>query len=653
MRRRGTLKYYEAPNYAGMSNVVFHHRAQELETNTTNSAGVVNASGHVTKIISILGTPHEFDGNGTAANITLTGSGVNKEIAFAGSARLRHNGLSSVWDNFQYRATLTDLKATIHGVFKFGTGSNPNALYGLFGNYAASSANKGVGAYFDDRSPTLNNHFNLTIVRGTSSNFVLQATNSDILIPNVYHDIWIQYDFSQGQANKEGVGLLVIDGREYVLGIRMDVTTPQATPSFAMEIGNVGNALAIGNLVGSIKEITFQDGVETAAFRRNFIINRMAKYGLIGPAHSTSDIIFRSQLRITDELTETRYYLPVCLFQNPNTPSTINQIFRDTVTHVYDAGGKASRRKSTDGLRTFAAKQDVFNPSGAEAVLSVGGGYDSAGKLHFFANTQTAGNNTSTNKMYYAYSTDDGDTWSSFTDITSSLTSDLLGGFIVDQTMIETNGALIISYYKFTQNGDVSESANYILKSTDGGSTWASKTIRAKSSTYRNEGTLVALTSTNIFYLCRDEVTLEWRAYKSTDTGENWSDLGAFDIGESLTRATPPLLRKFLLNGTSVVVFYWARRDLDQLCAAYVVTATLDSTGISAFTGGTKVVLAQGNDDNHYHYGDVCHWNNDMNAVASWPYDPYPGTGAGTENTLRTFNLITAQYDSIKTFLGL
>lgn len=653
MRRRGTLKTYEAPNYAGLSNVVYHARAEGLVTNTSNSYGVVNASGHVTKWTSVLTTTHEFDGNGTAANITLVGSGVDQAVSIAAGARLRHNGLSSVFNAFHFVVGITNLKATIHMVVKIGSSSNPNSIAGFFGNNGGSASNKGINGHFDDRSGSnLSNAFNLGVVKGTSNSFILQATNGNILKPNTWLDIWIQYDMSQAQEDQ---GLILVNGKPYTLAIRTDTTVMVTTPTYAMEIGDIGNATL--NLLSpatvQFKEITFQTGVEADAFRQAFIMARMAKYRIVPEPHSTDGIIFRTQFQLTNLLSETRYYLPVILLQNPVNPLTLVQIFHDSVSHVYESAGKISMRKSTDGGRTWGSKTTVLDPASTEAAYGVGGNYDSTGKIHLFVDTHTALDNTSTNKMYYATSTDDGTNWSSFTDITSSLASDSLASWRIDQRLIETNSALIISYYKVTAEGDATESANYILKSTDGGSTWVTKTVRAKSTTYRNESSLVALTSTNIFLLARDEVTSEWRAYKSTDTGENWSDLGAFDIGEVLTRESPPLLHKFVINGSTVIVFYWARRDTDQLMAAYVPATSLDSTGISAFLQSSKVCLAQGSSSQHYHYGDMCHFNNDMNAIGAWPYDPFPASGPATENLLRTFNVITAQYESIKNLYSL
>src|SRR3972149_5599406 len=177
MRRRGILKKYADPDYAGMSNVVFHGRADGLVVNTTNSFGVVDVSGNVTKLISVDTTTHEFDSNGTAP--TLTGTGIDAAIVFGGAGRLRHNGANSVFNNFHYRASINDLKWTIHGIVKFGTTSNPDAVYGLFGNNGGASGSKGINGNFDDRaSVNLNENFSFGITRGVSASLITLSNNN-------------------------------------------------------------------------------------------------------------------------------------------------------------------------------------------------------------------------------------------------------------------------------------------------------------------------------------------------------------------------------------------------------------------------------------------------------------------------------------------
>lgn len=646
MRRRGTLKRYLAPDYAAMSNVVFHGRADGLVINTTNSFGVVDVSGNVTKWISVDTTTHEFDSNGTAP--TLTGTGIDAAIVFGGAGRLRHNGASSVFNNFHFRASINDLKWTIHAVVKFGTTSDPNAIYGLFGNNAGSSTTKGINGNFEDRvSINSNEGFSFAITRGVSASLITLSNNNNTIPANRWVDLWIDVDKSKDQKIQTRV---FINGYEYTVLNRVDSATMATTPSFAMEIGGCGNAALTGTL--SLKEITFQDGIETDLFRRGFILSRMAKYRLTPYTQQIDNIVRITKARVTETFDDNRYYLPLVMCQNPTNTNVIVVLMGDSTSHVYDAGGKISKRRSTDKGKTFGTKSDVYDPSGAAQAKAIGACYDSTGRLHGVVDVHTAGDGTSTNTMIYMYSDDDGDNWSTV-DITASLASDLLATFRIDARMIENNGVLMVSYYKFTAEGDVTESANYILRSTDGGANWTTITVRAKGTTYRNEGCIVGASSTVLFDVIRDEVTHEWHQYTSTDNGLNWSAQAAVTFGEALGRESPVIISKFLINGSSVVALIYADRDADTLKIVYATAANLISSGATGWNLSTKYTLNQGDLSKHYHYGDHIYPDNNMNGVIMFPYDPYPISGAGTQNAIELWPIQTAHYSAIKSLLGL
>jgi len=645
MRRRGTLKKYADPDYAGMSNVVFHGRADGLVVNTTNSFGVVDVSGNVTKLISVDTTTHEFDSNGTAP--TLTGTGIDAAIVFGGAGRLRHNGANSVFNNFHYRASINDLKWTIHGIVKFGTTSNPDAVYGLFGNNGGASGSKGINGNFDDRaSVNLNENFSFGITRGVSASLITLSNNNNIFPANRYVDFWIHVDKSQEQKLQTR---LFINGYEHTVSNRVDSVSMFTNPTYAMEIGGCGNATIPGIL--SLKEITFQDGIETDAFRNAFILARMAKYRIVPFSHQTDNIIRRTKATLIETFDDTRYYLPIALCQNQTDTNIIIVLLGDSASHVYDAAGKISMRKSTDKGRTFGAKTTINDPAGAVQAKAAGGCYDSTGRLHVIMDLHTAIDATSTNTMEYWYSDNDGTSWTS-SDITANLASDALASWRIDGRMIENNGALMITYYKVTAEGDATESANYILRSTDGGATWTTITVRAKSTTYRNEACIVACSSTVLFVVVRDEVTVEWHQYTSTDNGLNWSAQGALSLGEALTQESPVIIRTLLLNGALIACVVWADRSADVLKCCYATAANLIASGLTGWNLATKHTLNQGSASKHYHYGDHLYPDNDMNGIIMFPYDPYPVSGPGTANVIELWNIQTAHYSAIKTLLG-
>lgn len=644
MRRRSLTNKTTAPDYAGLTDVDFHHRAEGLVVNTTNAAGVVDGSGNVTKISSM--SPHasgvEFDSNGTAP--VLSGG----SIVFAGTGTLRHNGAGSVFNAYHYNSNINLVTWCVHFVVKIGSGSNPGAEYGVFGNNGSGSGNKGISGRFSDASAAnRNNAFVIQITRGTSQSFILQAENNNIIEPNRLIDVWIEIDKS---LTTEDQAKLYINGYKTAVSMRVDSATAVTTPSFSMEIGGCGNGSAMA--VMELKEITFQRGLPTSAFRQKFILARMYKYGIVAYPHTIEAIQRRSFINLFNIVAQSRYFLTVHLCQNPSNPNVIVSLFSDMITHVYDADRLISMRVSQDKGRTWSTKSTVFNPVGAEAAGTFSAGYGSGNRLHLIADTHTDFAVSATHKLYYMYSDDDGATFSTPVDITSVIPSDGLNTWRTYVSLIENDSVLLSGFYKQTDEGDVTNSARYLLRSTDNGATWAAVLVQS-SSIYRNEMDLVALSSSFILLVTRDEVTHEWYQSVSTDNGATWTNQGALDFGEALTRESPVRLVTFLMDGTLVVACYYADRDRDQFKVVYAKASDIIASGIAGWVLATKFVIFQGGNSQHLHYGDVCHYNNDFNAIAMYAYDQFPGVGTGEINQMYTFDVPTCHYEFVKTQLGI
>lgn len=642
-RRRALSNKVIQPDYAGLTGVVFHHRYEGLVTGTTNAAGVVDGSNNVTKIISM--SPHvtgnEFDSNGTAP--TLTADGILNGL----TGRLRHNGASSVFNNFHHRATITDLKWAVHGVFKIGNSSNPNAAYGLFGNAAGSSANKGISFFYDDRAVNnTNNAFTFLIGKASAGVFITLASNTNIFTPNTFIDFWLQVDKSQIQENQVQ---LYINGFRFISSNRIDNNTTVTTPSFAMEIFGWGNGGA--SAIMTMKEITFQDALNTDAFRQQFITDRMFKYGIAAFPNVVDSIPISSDWNLVNTFDETRYYLTNHLCQKPSDPNVITSIFLDTVDHLFQTTRKVSYRKSLDKGRTWGAKGTVSDPAGTEAVGDVGAGVGSDGRLHCIYDTETSWTAGSTNKLYYTYSTDDGVTWQTPVDITSILPSDGLTAWRVYCHIIENNGVLMCVIYRFTAEGfDFTNSARTLLRSTNNGSSWTAIDIQT-GSVYRNESAIIGLSSTVLLVVTRDEVTFEWYQSMSTDNGLTWSNQGALNFGESLASACPVRLRKFQIAGTDVVACYYLDRTNNLFKVIYGKVSDLIASGLTGWNLNTKFTIHQGSGE-HLHYGDVCHYDGDFKGLAQYVIDTFPPTG-GTQNEMYTIDVPTFQYPFVKSALGL
>lgn len=629
------------PDYAGLSGVVFHGRSEGLVVNTNNGFGTVDASGNVTtwKSVSPHATGNDFNSNATAP--TLSGG----NIVLGGAGNFRHSGLSSVFNFMHYNATLANLKWCAHGIIKMGTTSNPGGTYGILGNAGGTTTNKGMVIYYDD-SGLLNNKMALQIYRGVSNSFIENSYLDNLFTAGEFIDFWFEVDMSLGQEDQIKA---FFNGVRFYTANYFNSTTPVTTPTFAMEIGAFGNGVLKG--IFTIKELTIQSSLNDANFRTRFIASRMYKYGLIPKASYAESMRLLEERILLDTFDETRYYLNTHLSQNPSNSNIIVQTFQDTVNHYYEAAAKISVRKSTDKGLTWGSKTTAFDPTGADSAREHCAGYGTGDRLHIIDITITSLLVGSTRKLWYLYSDDDGGTWSTPLDITSILPADGLAASRTYSTIIENAGRLMCVIYSVTSEVASTNSALYLIYSDDNGANWNYKTIRASAaSPYLNESAIVALSSTSVLVISRNDTTKEWSHIISSNNGDTWGAPGDITFGESLVTAGPVRLKKFLLNGTSVVACYFLDRDrlLTKVC--YAVTANVIASGISGWNVKTKVILYQGTAGRYLHYGDVCHYDNSLLTVASYPLE-YPANDV--DNELLTMKFSSAHYYLVKLELGL
>lgn len=645
--RRALSNKVVQPDYAGLTGVIFHGRSEGLVVNSDNGFGTIDVSGNVTAFKSV--SPHAtgvtFGPQGTSP--TLSGG----SMVFGGAGNLRHTGASSVFNTLHYRSSINDLKWAIHGVIKVGNSDNPNTFYSITGNNGGASTTKGITFGYDDRAsiPT-NNSITISITRGTTQSFIALSGNTNIWTPNRELDFWIQVDKSLDQEDQVKV---FINGFRFVVSMRMDTASMVTTPTYAMEIGATGNA--VGRAVMTLKEITIQDALNTDAFRQTFITNRMFKYGITAFPSVVDGIVMTSDWVLTNVFDENRYYLTNNLCQSPLNSNKIVSIFHDTVTHLYDAASKISRRISTDKGLTWSAKSTVFDPSGADSARDQSAGYGDDGRLHMITGTCTSlsGGGVSVEKLWYTYSDDDGATWSTASNITSILPADSLNGLRCYCTIIENSGRLMTAIYKTTDEGDATNSANYLIYSDDNGTTWGYKTIRASAATFIDESDIVVTTGNNLLIIARNDSTFEWTQFRSTDNGDTWTNDGDCSFGESFSQACPVRLKKLTIASTDIIACYYSDRARDVFRVIYAKASDIVSSGVSAWNQGTKIVLHQGSNAEHLHYGDVCHYNGGFEAIAMYAIDPYPPSGGGTDNEMYTIKLPTFHYPFVKTAFGL
>lgn len=637
------------PDYSSLSSYEGRWSDEGLVTNTTNSYGIVDGSGNVTTLKSILPGPTGRDlvSNGTAPTLT------SGNLTFGGAGRLRHSG-ASTWNFAHFNATPANLKWTVHIVTKVGTGSDPNAFYGLVGNNGSSGGNKGFSIYFDDRvAGPRNNAIRCQITQG-GGNFTFNNTQDNVITPNELCVITVETEI--GTTPNSGKQRVWINGRLQSIQVVYTTVGLITTPTLDLEIGGSGNGA--GPLVGIIKECIIQSTIETGQVRSAFTQGLMYKYGIYETVFlaepdptRTFDIFNTYQAAVGD------YYLACSFDQHPIFPYRGVRVFADGTDHTAELTKKASVQKFTNYGQSFATKTVLYDPVGSLAVQDLGGGYANSGRHFTFMDIHTASGGASTSPHYafMSYTDDDYDS-QTLVDITSLLPSDGLDTWRFYGNLIENNGYLMFPFYKLDDEGDTNPSAIYLLRiaSTLDPSilgNWAVHTIYAPTaSPYLNETTIIALNDNTILALARNDVTFEYTQFISTDNGVNWTNQGDCSFGETLAFAGPCRLNTFSLAGTKVIVCYYPDRNAPSLKAVYAKASDIIASGVSGWNLSTKTTLLSGT-GRRLHYGDYFHPNGNFNAIGMSAYEKSPLDLSN--NDLVTFVVLSTHYATVKTALGL
>jgi hypothetical protein len=347
---------------------------------------------------------------------------------------------------------------------------------------------------------------------------------------------------------------------------------------------------------------------------------------------------------LLNTLDENRYYLNSLLHQNPTNLSVVLHTFGDGTNHVADAGKKISFRKSTDRGETFGSKATLYDPTdGTFQIQDPGIGYDRQGRLHIMADCHsTVGSTGGTHELRYMYSDDDGTTVSS--PVTITLPSNGMATFRMYGRIIDMGGGLLLApCYFFTEEGTTTNSARYALRSTDRGANWSWVLIES-GSTYINEMEFLGIDNDIVIGIARYESLPQFWMYKSTDRGATWTSVGVFSTGVALTSATPCRLHKFQLDdGTWTAVMYFVNRGTGTktLYALYGRLNVGIEAGIGLFKQSSLTTLAT--NSNIIHYGDVCHYNGNMNARGAWPRE----TNFPIDNEMIYIQLPATHYTTI------
>lgn len=377
----------------------------------------------------------------------------------------------------------------------------------------------------------------------------------------------------------------------------------------------------------------------------------LPQHGILGKPASLIPTDDTKTYSLQSTLDETRYYLCSTLHQSPKVRSVILNTFTDGLHHNYDPDKVISVRKSTDLGLTYATKTTLYNPTdGTFQAQSLSAGYSNNGRFHALISCQdSSGTPGGNQELRYLYSDDDCTTMSS--PVTITLPSTSLNAFRMHDKIIDLgNGVMLAPAYFVTDEGDATQSERYVVKTTDGGANWSWILVEGPTSTYINEGSLLAVTNDIVYMMCREDTSTpypQFYCYKSLNQGATWTNLGIFGTTVNKAVADPPILRKFRAdNGKWYAVMYFSDRG-GSANDIYAIYGRLDNGvegGMGLFNLSTLTLL-RSDPTTYLHYGDFIHYNNNMNARGAWPREA--SSVALEDNEIIYFENLTTQYDSV------
>lgn len=642
------------PLYSTLSNLACVLDATGLRWGQNNSYGEVNNSGHVISWKGIApGTTTDrlFSGSGFGTPLKLIDGGIN----FGGQSTIFHDGTITEFNFLHYNSPVSNLKWTMHIVGKIGNNSDPDYVYGIIGNNGTSQGNKGIAEYFEDRVIVSRTDGLTSLITKGTAGFIISGTPNSIITPNTPLVLTIETDMSLTAADRQ---------KYYINGVRIahTVSSPSTAvatnPTYALNIGSTGNN--IFPLFGWISHVVIQSGVESGGTMTAFV-NSLLPYTVRKANQFLIVDEARTYQAFNTYAPAGRYFFVQGMTYNPLNPAVIMKLYHNGNAHTEDNDKYIAFQKSTDYGRTWGSNTTWYDDDGAGtyAVQDGQADYTSDGRLHSISCWHTTiGTGGGSHKLIYTYSDDDGTTVNSV-DISSVIPSDGLNSYRAHGKIVEGgDGYVYACLYKFTDEGDVTQSANYVLRKPVGSSTtWTVFTVRAVGSTYINEMSIERVDNSTLIIIARDEATKEWNQYLGTSNGSSWSDQGAVTFGETRTTvASPPFLTSFniVVDGISTrVLACWfldkesATKTVEYICA---LPANILSSGVSGWNTSTKST-AYSSSTNILHYLKVAFPYGNINGVGAGALEPNPFTG--TENSLVTFDAAASNYYPIRTALGL
>lgn len=646
-------KYPRAPLYSTLGNIELILDATGFRYNATNDYGQLSqGSVQVWKSIAPGPTGRDFSASGLGPGSSGSPGQWLDGFVQLGGALVYAGAVAADFNFMHYNATIGNLKWTVHIVMKIGKEADPDWVYGIFGNNGSSQGNKGVSINYEDRlSGPRSNGITGTITKGTAG-FIVFTNPDNLITPNVPFVFTIETDMSQLAADRQEY---FINGVQFAFTATSPSTAVVTTPTHPMDIGGIGNGAL--PLHGFVSHVIIQSRVETSGVRNAFITSLLP---FISSKGKMSYNVDESRTYIQGTfLSESIYYLGVSVKRNPVTGNVLTVFGQWTSTgHAWHEDNKVMFRKSTDNAHTFAAKADAFNPGANRGILDCGFFYGDDGVGHGFSNTADGTGSTitpGTSKLFYFTTPDDGTNWSN-QEITN-MPSDGLNDTFAYGNGYQSDGFYFYPVYRL--NTAITSFAIYVLRWPVGGNiatdlVW--KLVYA-GATYRNESTIARIGANSHVLIARDEVSLEWRQYKTSDNWDNVTDDGALNFGETNTVAGPCRLTMFKANRNGVLhdvlACYYPLRGTAVLKVSYALPADIVSSGVAGWPLAAKVTIVD--DTEIIHYGSVYQIDyNDGNGPTFNGFGVYTReVVASATSTLISFNIPSVAYSSIMTTLGI
>lgn len=533
---------------------------------------------------------NEFDASlpftvvGTTLSVQVNAEG-RKEFVFDGNTVLQCADTNAFGDIHKINTTLTVIFTG-----KIGTSSDPDAIYGLFGNNGGSSASIGHCVQIENRVAQAATHgWRLFITKGVSNDSPISAI-WDYATFNTRQGICILHagggtvDVDRLFINGELVGIRdrSRSTANTTSGLGTARTFSAANPTYPFQIGSVGNGAL--KLVGKIEELVVFVGLMS-----NSSSLEVTKGMRVVPSRSVENSI---PLRIHTTLTN-GYILGGTYAKKADKSKTV--FVSSTGPNHFTAGSdrEGCIATSTDDGWNWSSFSSIWTDASNAVHGGVSGGYTATGRLVVAYGRYSATTGTY-NGLVVRYSDDDGATWSSENALTIPTTSPSLTVYIAHDKLVTCdNGDIVIPWYGFS---GTSLYKIYVMRSSDNGATWTHNEIYSSASVYVNEVTVENLGSGNMLAMCRIETingsSYEYRQMLSTDHGVTWSHQGNTNLGFTLyVYAHPFMLRKFTMNGVRVIAGYFVNRGTRRWHVVYCKASDLISSGTSAWTGKPSYTL--------------------------------------------------------------